>query len=304
MLTLSTGEVPNVCWCGSFQYVARVLRSQSRPLEDGKDGAAVMPEQSFVRRYGPWAVVTGASDGIGRAFAVELAGRGLNLVLVARRSELLDALGSELHACFGVECVVQAVDLADRTALRTLLDMLGSMPIGLLVAAAGFGSSGPLIETAFDDELEQVDLNCRAVLALCRHLAPGMVVRRSGGMILLSSIVAFQGVPGASNYAATKAYVQSLAEGLGGELAPHGIAVLACAPGPVASGFAARAGLRLGAAVESGTVARQALRALGRRALVRPGGLSKLLGWSLSLLPRVLRVRVMARVMAGMTAHR
>jgi len=110
-------------------------------------------------------------------------------------------------------------------------------------------------------------------------------------------------VPRAAHYAASKAYVQTLTEGLRLELEPLGVDVLACAPGPVRSGFAARAGMVLGATVAPDTVARGALAGLGRRGTVSPGGLSKVLTSSLRALPRPGRVRVMERVMSGMTRH-
>lgn len=118
----------------------------------------------------------------------------------------------------------------------------------------------------------------------------------------MSSVVAFQGTPMSANYAATKAYVQSLAEALRHELRPSGVDVVASAPGPVASGFAARARLRMAHAATPEVVARATLAALGRRATVRPGGLSKLLGWSLATAPRALRVVIMGRIMGGMAA--
>lgn len=256
---------------------------------------------AFKDRYGPWALVTGASDGIGRAMAEDLAGRGLNLLLAARRRELLQHLASNLGARHGIECVPLPADLGAASELSAVIAATRERPIGLLVAAAGFGTSGAFLDTELEDELSQVDVNCRAVLALCKALAPGMVARGRGGMILLSSIVAFQGVPRASNYSATKAYVQSLAEGLASELAPFGVDVLASAPGPVASGFARRAGMRLGATVSAQTVARETIDALGKRRLVRPGLLSKLLGYSLATAPRALRVNIMRNIMAGMT---
>jgi hypothetical protein len=116
-------------------------------------------------------------------------------------------------------------------------------------------------------------------------------------------VVAFQGVPRAAHYAATKAYVQTLAEGLRVELDPLGVDVIASAPGPVRSGFEARADMKMAQALAPGVVAAQTLDALGRRGTVRPGWLSKLLGWSLAATPRPLRVRIMKQVMGGMTAH-
>ncbi len=263
-----------------------------------------MRTSQFLDRYGPWALVTGASDGIGRAFASDLANRGLNLILVARRAGILSEFARDLRLRSNIECEVRALDLGDSKALLDLCKEMSDRPIGLLVAAAGFGTSGAFLQTSTMDELDQIDVNCRAVMALCKTCAPGMAQRGRGGMVLLSSIVAFQGVPRASNYAATKAYVQTLAEGLAHELSVQGIDVLACAPGPVSSGFADRAGMRLGATVSTSIVAQETLHALGKRSLVRPGFLSKLLGYSLMTAPRSLRVRIMTQIMSGMTAHR
>jgi len=124
--------------------------------------------------------------------------------------------------------------------------------------------------------------------------------RGRGGIVLLSSIVAFQGAPNAAHYAATKAYVQTLAEGLHAELAPRGVDVLAAAPGPVASGFGDRAGMTLRFAVEPAVIAPRILDALGRRSTTTPGLSSRLLRDGLAPLPRWARTRIMGHVMASM----
>ena len=147
-------------------------------------------------------------------------------------------------------------------------------------------------------------VNCRAVLELSLHFGRRLASRGRGGMILMSSVVGFQGMPYAAHYAATKAYVQSLAEALHVELAPLGVDVLACAPAPTRSGFAARAGMRMESSLDPAAVAQPTLDALGRRSTVLPGLLSKLLTASLVPLPQGVRVRVMGRVMHGMTKHR
>jgi short-subunit dehydrogenase len=261
------------------------------------------PRPSALRdAYGPWAVVTGASDGIGRAFAQELAAAGVHVVLVARREAQLDTVAADLRTRFGVQCRVIVADLADPLASAHMLDRTTDLEIGLLVAAAGFGSSGPLLSQHETSEQEQVAVNCAAVLAQCMHFGRRFDARGRGGVILLSSVVAFHGTPWSANYAATKAYVQSLAEALRHEWAPRGLQVLSCAPGPVGSGFGARAQLRLGRTTTPTVVAQQALRALPRGGTVRPGWLSKLLGWSLATAPRALRVRIMGSIMHGMAA--
>ena len=257
----------------------------------------------FSQRYGSWAVVTGASDGVGRAFAHQLAARGLNLVLVARRDAILRSLANDLTQTHGIECRVMAIDLADPDASHRLANATLDLDVGLLVAAAGFGSSGPFLAGDPANETDMLDVNCRAVLAQCWHFGQRLTLRGRGGVVLLSSLVAFQGAPRAAHYAATKAYVQALAEGLRTEWTPLGVDVIASAPGPIATGFAARADMRMGQALSPEVVAAQSLSALGRKGTVRPGWLSKVLGWSLSTAPRPLRVAIIGRIMSGMTSH-
>ena len=258
---------------------------------------------SFSERYGPWAVVTGASDGIGRAIAHELARSGLHLVLVARRREALDAVGAELAVQHGIQTRSLALDLSHGESATALLAETRELDVGLLVAAAGFGSSGQFLEADLTTELTMIDVNCRAVAALAHGFGRRFVARGRGGLVLLSSLVAFQGVPRAANYAATKAYVQSLAEGLRLELRPQGVDVIASAPGPVRSGFAERAAMKMSFAQTPAEVARGTLAALGRWGTVRPGFLARFLELSLALLPRWGRVRMMGVVMKGMTSH-
>ncbi len=254
-------------------------------------------------KYGPWAVVTGASEGIGRAMAIELAAAGLNLVLVARREELLARLATELKAQHRIEARVLPLDLADRPAATTIFNETSDIEVGLLAAIAGFGTSGRFVDSQLGSELEMIDVNCRAVVELCHHFARRFAAQQRGGLMLMSSLLAFQGVPRAAGYAATKAFIQTFTEGLRLELRPLGVDVLASAPGPVRSGFEARADMRMSAASEPAVVARQSLAALGRRGTVRPGFLSKFLEASLAPLPRWGRSRIMAVVMGGMTRH-
>ncbi len=253
--------------------------------------------------YGPWALVTGASSGIGRAMAVRLATMGLNLVLVARSRETLETFSNDLRARRGVDVRVVAADLAHDDALDAIARATEDLDLGLLVAAAGFGTSGRFVDAQFEREADVLAVNCRAVLGLALHVARRLVARGRGGLVLMSSIVGFQGVPYSANYAATKAYIQSLAEALHAELGPLGVDVVASAPGPTDSGFAVRADMRMGATVDPDTVARETLAALGRRVTVLPGILSKALTLSLAPLPRSARVRVMGSVMRGMTKH-
>ena len=257
----------------------------------------------YQEKYGPWAVVTGASDGIGREIALRLAEAGLNLVLVARRARLLGELGERLREERAIEVRVVAVDLERDAGWKAVCEKTADLDVGLLAACAGYGRSGPLVSADLEQELGMVDVNCRAVLGMAHEFGRRFAERGRGGMILMSSLLAFQGVPRAANYAATKAYVQTLAEGLRVELAPYGVDVVASAPGPIHTGFAERANMQMSMALKPTSVAQATLEALGRRTTVRPGWLSKLLEASLALLPRWARVRILAMVMKGMTKH-
>lgn len=197
-------------------------------------------------------------------------------------------------------CQVLVADLSRAGSVDALAAACSERDVSLLVAAAGYGTSGRFVGNPLGEETAMIDLNCRAVVELSHFYGGRFVSRGSGGIVLLSSILAFQGVPLAASYAATKAFVQVFAEGLRRELSDSGVDVLAVAPGPVASGFASRPGLEMTTTCSPATVARASLSALGRRTTVRPGFLSKVLDWSLSTLPRALRTRVMGRVMTGM----
>ena len=202
---------------------------------------------------------------------------------------------------FGVPSRVLAGDLSAPAFVDEIASATSDLDVGLLVAAAGYGSSGPFLESDISDEVRMIDVNCSAVTHITHAFACRFVERKRGGIVLMSSLVAFQGVPRAANYAATKAYIQSMAEGLHAELKPLGVDVLASAPGPVRSGFESRAGMTMRRAQSPDEVARSTLRALGHQATVRPGLLAKALEASLAPLPRWARVSIMTRVMAGMT---
>jgi uncharacterized protein len=263
-----------------------------------------MKQGKFVGSYGPWALVTGASDGIGQALARLLAETGVHLVLVARRQDRLEELAGELAARHGIETMVVVADLADPHQVAMVQDATDDLDIGLLVASAGYGTSGPFAGLDREIEAQMVDVNCRTVVAMAHAHANRLRGRRRGGMILMSSIVAFQGVPGSATYAASKAFVQSFAEALAIELAPDGIDVLASAPGPVHSGFADRAGMEVSNAASPEAVAAVTLEALGRRSTVRPGTRAKMLGLALSTAPRPLRTRILGAIMRGFTVER
>ncbi len=265
-----------------------------------KNQAKEPSSRSFRDRYGPWALVTGASSGIGREMALLLGAAGVNLVLVGRRDDALKRVAERLSGEGAVSTRVVAADLSTPAGLEAARSATADLSVGLLVLAAGFGSSGPFLAGDAEREEAMLRVNCGAPMLLARHHAQAMADRGHGGIILFGSIVGFQGTPFAAHYGATKAYIQSLGEALHRELVPRGVDVLVSAPGPVHTGFADAAGMTMGTALEPAQVARATLNSLGRRTTVYPGALTKLLSGSLALLPRGLRSRIMGGVMRGM----
>lgn len=262
-----------------------------------------MSREQFFVSYGPWALVTGASSGIGRAFAYELASCGLNIILVARNKLVLDEVAIDLQRNFGVKTSVLVADLGERSGVEAVLEQVKSFEIGLYVASAGFGTSGPFVDADLSEEVDMIQVNCVAAIELTHAVANQMKPRRRGGIVLLASLVGWQGVPLSATYAATKAFVQSFAEAIRVELKHVKIDVLSVAPGPVLSGFDQRANMKINHGATAEQVASEALRALGRRTTVVPGAISKVLTYSLFTVPRTLRVQIMRRVMSGLSNH-
>ncbi len=254
-------------------------------------------------KYGSWAIVTGASSGIGKELTLALASAGINIVLVSRSKDQLEAVATLINATHGVESRVIVADLAVPEGNELVMDFCKGLNVGLLVANAGFATSGNFIENRIADEMNMVFLNCISLATLTYHYAGKFKEKGRGGIILISSLLGFQGTPYAANYAATKAYVQSLGEGLAIELKPHGVDVLTAAPGPVNTGFADRAKMNMGKAQKPQGMVRSILSSLGRRSTVLPGTLTKFLKYSLSPLPRALQVKIMSGIMKKMASQ-
>lgn len=259
--------------------------------------------KELLSRYGPWAIVTGASSGIGKELAKELAACGFQLIINARNYENLRAVALELESTYGVTILPVAADLATAAGTEAVIRSAMDKNIGLLVAAAGYGISGKFSDSSVHTEVNMLRTNCESVLQLTHHFGRYFMQQKRGGIVLFSSIVAFQGVPLAAGYAASKAYIQSLAEGLAPEFKKYNVDILAAAPGPVRSGFANRANMKMNMALHPGQIAVPVLRALGRQTTVFPGTLSKVLICALMTAPRQLKIKIMAGIMAGMTKH-
>lgn len=202
-----------------------------------------MSELDLRQRYGPVAIVTGASSGIGAAFAHALAARGFDLLLAARRLDRLDETARSLAADYGVTVTTQAVDLARPDAAEVIVAAARGLDVGLLVSNAGFAIKGDHADNPADAMTEMLMVNCNAPLQLTRAFIPQLRARGKGGIVLTSSIEALIGCPYSAAYSASKALVKSLGEALWAELRPDGIDVLTLCPGATESEAAARSGI-------------------------------------------------------------
>ncbi len=261
---------------------------------------------TFSQQYGPWAIVAGASEGIGASFAHALASRGLNLVLVARRAPPLVALATDLETRHGITVLPLALDLGEPDGVAGLLAATSEREIGLLVWNAALSVMGPFLDQPLDAHLMELEVNVRSPLTAVHALGGRMVARGRGGIILLSSLSGMQGTALVANYAATKAWNRVLAEGLWWELGKSGVDVLACVAGatdtPGYRGSAPRAGSDGNVPVQSpDQVAAEALAALGRLPSIITGGRNRLAAALLArFLPRRAAVRLMGRTMDRM----
>ena len=251
--------------------------------------------------HGKWALVTGASAGIGVALARELARQGAKLILTARRRERLEALAAELTAQ-GTEVKIVTADLMDPKAPQAIFDATegAGLVVDVLVNNAGLGQYGYMHTANVEQELGQIRVNCEAAVALARLFVPRMVERRRGWVMMLASTASFQPVPFLSTYAATKAFDRYFSLGLAEEVAPFGVKVTALCPGATESEFFEVAGASKfrGPRVQSAEeVARLGVAALtrGKRTIIANwmGRLSAVAVW---LLPTGLITWAVARV--------
>lgn len=253
---------------------------------------------------GKWALVTGASAGIGQALAEELAAGGTNLVLTARRKERLEEFARKLTAAHRIRAEVFVADLAEQEAPQQIFAFTGEkkIEIELLVNNAGFGAYGEFALEVVQRQLAMVQVNCSAMVHLTRLYLPEMMKRRRGDILILASTASFQAVPYISVYAATKAFDLLFAEGLAEEMKPYGIRVCALCPGSTKSEFHEVAGqTHIASAMKNQEsaekVARTGLQALAAgKSYVISGAANYLGAHSQRLVPR----RVVTRIAAKM----
>ncbi|MDO5739701.1 MAG: SDR family oxidoreductase [Ornithinimicrobium sp.] len=256
-----------------------------------RGGAATAPGHTGT------ALVTGASSGLGREFAEQLAARGHALVLVARDQTRLEVAADELRDRYAVSVEVLALDLVDRSALQRVADRIADLdrPVDLLVNNAGFGSRRGFVENDLCDEEAAVDLMVRAVMVLSHAAAQAMRTRGHGGILNVSSVASFAVM---GHYSAIKSYVTVFSEALANELAPAGVRVTALCPGFVHTEFHERAEMNMSKLPEvfwlnAPDVVRAALDDVGAGRVVSvPSATYKVLVGILRVVPRALTRRI------------
>jgi len=242
----------------------------------------------FHTQYGPWALVTGASAGLGVCFARQLAAKHLNLVLLARRGDRLESLADDIRAEYEVEVRCIALDLLADDALQQIQAAVAGLEVGLLVNNAGFGFKGDFLTADGDRLRDMVRLNCEVPTLLCHQMLPAMVQRKRGGVINLASAAAYQPTPYMSVYGATKGFDLLLSEALSVEMKSSGVHLLALCPGTTDTEFHAVAGgiATFGGMADPEHVVLQSLQCLGRKISFLHGLRNRLLCFPNRLVPR------------------
>jgi len=254
-----------------------------------------------------WALITGASSGLGVVFAREYAKKGYNLVLTARNREALQGLADQLTATYTISCHVEPVDLSALGAASKLKNTLDAIPITIdvLINNAGMGVHGSFLKCPPEKLMNMLQLDITALTELTHAFGQAMASRGTGKIVLVSSLLGYQAAPGYAAYAASKAYVLSLGESLHEELKASGITLTVLSPGLTNTNFIAAADQPISPAMkrvmmEPEPVVKAGIKALeSRRASVIPGWLNKIASQSNRLTPKVMQRRMMARILRG-----
>jgi len=257
--------------------------------------------RAFCDRYGPWALIAGASEGIGAAFAEALAARGLSLILVARRPEPLAALAARLPT----PTVTVAADVATEDGRRAVDAAAEGKEVGLVVANAAYSPIGGFLTLTPEQTRRALDLNCGVPLDLAHRFLPAMAKRGRGGFIVMSSLAGMQGFPPVTVYAATKAFGAVLAEGLWAELRGTGVDVVACVAGAVTTpGLESAMSSRAPGTLTPDKVVEATLRRLGGGPRTIPGAVNRISSVVMSrLLPKRAAIAIFARASRDLSSR-
>ena len=249
-----------------------------------------------------WAVITGASDGIGRALVHELGNRGFNVLALGRSAAKLETLKAEYKGTG--ELQAHTMDFSTPGSGEDLQGLVADKAVELFIPAAGSGSSGNFVDLPLDTELAMVDVNCRAVVEQTQWFAQKFEGQKHGTLILFSSLLGTAGSGTSAVYAATKNFIHAFAEGLRVELKPAGVKVLTICPGPTNSGFAQASQMTYSGADSAADVAKGIVKSIGKNGTIYPAARARFLGFTLGTVPRGIRVEILTTVMRGLQSNK
>lgn len=254
-------------------------------------------------RYGDWALIVGATSGIGRALTHRLAAQGMGIVAVARTQARLDSLADELRATHGVQVRTVSADLGTPEGVEAVIAGVADLEVGVLVPCAATEESGYFVERSLPAQLRMLQMNCAAPMQLAHHFGAAMARRRRGAILFVSSMSGWSSQPYMAHYGASKAYILSLGEALHQEMKDKGVDVAVLSPGPTDTPMAAATGIdfaSMGMAImRPDDVAATGLAALGHRPNAVPGVRNRMMAFMMTrLMPRAW-VGAMFRSMMG-----
>lgn len=260
-----------------------------------------MSSDAFATRYGPWALVAGAAVGLGAEYARQIAARGCALVMIDRDAAPLEATAHAIREAHGVDVRTLALDLARADVADAVVAATSDVEIGLLVYNAAIGTVSPFLDISPANVQAMIDVNCRAPLFLAHALAPAMVARQHGGIVLMSSMAGNFGAAQLTVYAATKAFALVFADALWAELRPYGVDVLAVQPGQTRTpGWQSSQPPELRGpgphVMEPEEVVREALAALGVETTLIPGEMNRQSAQLLATLTRRQAIELMSEI--------
>jgi short-subunit dehydrogenase len=258
-----------------------------------------MVDSNFKDRYGDWALITGATSGIGAEMARQIAAKGINIVLVARKEKELAECEASLQDRYGIKTKCVSADLATNEGVEKVKRV--DEEIGLLVIAAGLEVNGAFEKTSLESELKLIQINVIATLQLTHHFSKAMIQREKGGILLVSSLSGHMPNPYFSNYAGSKAYVLNLGASLYGELKPKGVDVTILSPGLTNTPMVADNGVDWSKtpmkAMDPAVVAKKGLSGLGKQLLSVPGGKNKMMAFMSKHSPLEMQAKMNEKMM-------
>ena len=257
--------------------------------------------KSYKEKYGPWALVTGGTSGIGDAIANELASKGLNIVLVARNADALESKAAFFFFFYKVDSLSVSADLATNEGIEKVFSATKDLTVGLLAVAAGLEVNGAFEKNDIQKELKVIQVNINATLLLTHHFSKLMVARGIGGILLVASLSGHMPNPFLSNYAGTKAYVLNFGASLYGEMKPKGVDVTVLSPGLTNTPMVQDNGVDFSKtpmqAMSPESVAKTGVNALGKQLIAIPGGMNKMMAFMAKHSPLQMQAKMNANMM-------